>query len=273
MWGVSSHCMWAVSSHCITKINCHSSAWVWLIHLIGRDVLQMRECAKVSAKMCMWWLLWVRNGGKRQHEFEFVLICFVGPSSQLWSEFLSHICQGCQCSRWATCGLDILQSCHDHGWQDDRLTWPDVRCWTRLEIDRWTILPVIQLESQWRFTSFRHELVRQTVSVTGWNQHRDFLWSCALGVALCSVPLSSSVWWKHCALLTILMTVKKRSGHLDHLEKACCVQFYKWWQWIVRNEQLISWGSGQFWSKCTSAWFIMSFSFVTHTGNCFGETL
>jgi len=58
-------------------------------------------------------------------------------------------------------------------------------------IDRWTILPLIQSESWWWFTSFRHELARQTVSVTGQNQSRVFLWSCALDFALRSVLLSS----------------------------------------------------------------------------------
>jgi len=58
--------------------------------------------------------------------------------------------------------------------------------------DRWTILPVIRLESRWRFPSFRHELARQTVSVTGRNRSCAFLWSCVLSVALCSIPLSSS---------------------------------------------------------------------------------
>jgi len=41
--------------------------------------------------------------------------------------------------------------------------------------DRWTILPVIQSDSQWRFPSFRCELSRQTVSVTGRNQSHAFL--------------------------------------------------------------------------------------------------
>ena len=67
--------------------------------------------------------------------------------------------------------------------------------------DRWTILPMIPLESQWEFTSFRHELARQTVHVAGRNQSRTFLWSCVLGFARCGVLLSSSGadivlhWW------------------------------------------------------------------------------
>jgi len=117
--------------------------------------------------------------------------------------------------------------------------------------DRWTILPVIWLESRRRFPSFRHELARQTVSVTGRNQSRAFLWSCALGVEPCSISLSSSgtnvvlrqqSWWLWRKVAVIWIFWRRH----------CCVQFCERWQWIVRNEQLISWGPGQFWSKCTS---------------------
>jgi len=58
--------------------------------------------------------------------------------------------------------------------------------------DTWTILPLIWLESPWQFTTFGHKLARQTVSVTGWNQSRAFLWSCVLGFAPHSVLLTSS---------------------------------------------------------------------------------
>jgi len=69
--------------------------------------------------------------------------------------------------------------------------------------DRCAILPVIQWKSRCRFTSFRLELARQMVAVTGQNQSSTFLWSCVLGFAMCSVPLSSSganiialqSWW------------------------------------------------------------------------------
>jgi len=67
---------------------------------------------------------------------------------------------------------------------------PQMTLWL---IARWMILAVIQLDSLWWFTSFRHKLARQTVSVTGQSQSCTFLWSCALGCMLLrSMLLSSS---------------------------------------------------------------------------------
>jgi len=86
---------------------------------------------------------------------------------------------------------------------------------------RWTILPVIQLESWWRFTSFRHELARQTVSVTWQSQSGTFLWSCVLGHMSLRSMLPSSSSTKSVASTIPMTPVKK-----------------KWSIWIFRKDML-----------------------------------
>jgi len=138
--------------------------------------------------------------------------------------------------------------------------------------ERWTILPVIRPKPRWWFPPIWTRVHQKDGSCRRLKALLHF--SVKLHTKCCAMWRSTWFLWCWCqAALTILMTVKKRSGHLDLLEKAYHVQCCEQWQQIVQNEQLISWGSGQFGSKCTSAWSLVSFSFVTHTDNCFGETL
>jgi len=105
--------------------------------------------------------------------------------------------------------------------------------------DRWTILPVIWLESWRGFSSFRHELLRQRVSRRSKSIPRFFVEL----LAECTAMQRSAwfLWRWHCALSIVLMTTKKRSNHLDLLEKACCVLFYE---------------SGESELSETSSWFL-----------------
>jgi len=70
------------------------------------------------------------------------------------------------------------------------------------------LLDVIQSESRWWFTSFGHELAKQTVSVTRRNQSRTF--SVKLCAAFCAAQRAAQFLWHwQCVALLILMTRKE----------------------------------------------------------------
>ena len=192
--------------------------------------------------------------------WDFLWMCF---SLHQWHNFISQL----------FCSLSRLHLVDSLPWS--LTTQPEERKLSPSSSIAWKMdnFAQIRLKLWRRFPSFRHESTRQTGPVT----HRLKSiphFSVELRTECCAVWRSTQFlwcWWQ--ASWVILMTVEKRSDHLDLLEKACHAQFCERWQWIVRNEQLISWGPGQFWSKCTSVWLLMSFSFVTCTDNCFGETL